>query len=122
MLPQSWKDAFRPLLDNNFLSLKTLTILITSDEDDDVTEWVNSFNELKYVKRLRSDRGLDVSVLEKTNLGKLLFAVKPTRQISDKQSRRHTGTSVCERSGLGMCHLWLRQSGFGNTVVDYTDE
>ena len=94
-----------------------LTILITADEDDDVTGWVNSFNELEYVKKLRSDRGIDVSVLVKTNLGKLLCTIKRTRQMSDKQNSRHTRTSVCERSELGMCRLWLRQSGFGNTIV-----
>jgi len=59
----------------------------------------------------------DVSVLVKTNLGKLLCTVKRTRQMSDKQNSRHTRTSICERSELGMCRLWLRQSGFGNTIV-----
>lgn len=72
-LPCSYSASETSLLDNDFPSFKTLTILITTqaDEDHDVTEWVNSFNEWKYVK-LCPNRGVDISVLVETNLGELL--------------------------------------------------
>src|SRR6266511_3874290 len=48
------------LLDDVCPSLKTLTILITSDEGHEVTSWVNWFTKFR---TLRSKRGTDVAVL-----------------------------------------------------------
>ncbi len=64
-----WENVLHALLDDVCPSLKTLTILITSDEGHEVTSWVNWFTKFR---TLRSKRGTDVAVLVKTDLSKLL--------------------------------------------------
>ena len=103
-LEEAWEDVFYSLLDNVFPSLKTLTVLITADEGRDVTSWVNWFNRSKYVRKLRSKRDIDVEVLAKTDLGKFIRHV--ALEIPDKQSRKPTSITVCQRCTMGMCCLW----------------
>ena len=68
-----WNHVFCSLFDDAiFPSLKTLTVLITTDEGRDPTSWYNWFNTSKYVRKLRSKRNINVEVLVKTDLGKLL--------------------------------------------------
>ncbi len=76
LLREKWEFVFRSLFDNIFPSLKTLTILITADEGRNATSWYDWFNRSKYVKKLRSKRGINVEVLVKAHLGKV-FAVGP---------------------------------------------
>ena len=72
LLKQDWELIFNSLFNNVFPSLKTLTILITADEGRDPTRWCDWFNKSANVRKLRSERNINVEVLVKTDLGELL--------------------------------------------------